>query len=812
MLQILQSTTIYGTIILSYILLQFMINVPSSSHDAPQEKPQPIEIRACDEKTLDGINAYGHVSWEGIVYEKVPIGSWLKGNYSFPDTVYLPWDTALQEVLFAEVQDNDSKTYVLVPYEREKDVPKTARIASTVQRAVTCILAAIAVATGVVKVFWPDRSSSEPHVTHVDLWSKTYGDLVIIQTDGKSVREIIREYIESQFTPFEQSLPDAQMKIDNLVKIFYALNQLTPQGESITWEVLIPWRPPDIWSSQEDARNETSTYEFSIKHTVSKGDTIYRICHDRGILHLINEVIAYNKVDPTNISPWSVLYLPDVWASQKDDGYDVPGVSIEWWLEMAELTQLLRNALNKPRSTARSKLRNYQQKLGKHVTIEPDTRRLSYIAHQMWLWWRESDKCSYGGFCAANTRAMMTSILGHLEQRWIELPFKWGNISTWYKVGAYFQKSPHPWIHTKTGFKKEVDAQKMVELISGMPWDFFIVSYAGQDQKKHSAWHVHIAVRTDKGIVFIDPSWKDKTGKPSTELSGHPRFHDPLKYIDLFVNSPKNEWDPRSWRYYIDTVVSFTNTPRYTVEDYRKLIDNSKWVQMPRWADLTKIFEANENPKNLYVQKDAKGDTRVIGYGTDLGMYTGKGVPPFSFADDVHGVLSKHYTADELQSIYAWEKSITWEIADELFRLRYDKRVKKLADAYKEFAWTEFWSLPIEIQTLLADMSYNLRWDVYGVIPKEGSWFAGFPNMLRAIKDKDYTAVANGLSVNGTGDGLSLYAETVWPRRAGYHVLQIMSLAYREGWNMQKLNPFAGELAFVYDKRFRPEFVQIASN
>ena len=66
--------------------------------------------------------------------------------------------------------------------------------------------------------------------------------------------------------------------------------------------------PPELKKELEPLRSKTSTQK-SIKYTIKKGDTIWRIAHNHGVLP--GEIIKANKIkDAENIKPGKQLVIP----------------------------------------------------------------------------------------------------------------------------------------------------------------------------------------------------------------------------------------------------------------------------------------------------------------------------------------------------------------------------------------------------------------------------------------------------------------------------------------------------------------------
>jgi hypothetical protein len=81
-----------------------------------------------------------------------------------------------------------------------------------------------------------------------------------------------------------------------------------------------------------------------------------------------------------------------------------------------------------------------------------------------------------------------------------------------------------------------------------------------------------------------------------------------------------------------------------------------------------------------------------------------------------------------------------------------------LTTKYEELVQKKFTDLPVVVQNMLVDFSYNMRGE-YGIFPASG--FPGFPEACKALQREDWAAFAHEIAE-------SAYADQVGPRRAGY--------------------------------------------
>lgn len=90
-----------------------------------------------------------------------------------------------------------------------------------------------------------------------------------------------------------------------------------------------------------------------------------------------------------------------------------------------------------------------------------------------------------------------------------------------------------------------------------------------------------------------------------------------------------------------------------------------------------------------------------------------------------------------------------------------------LTKKYEELFQKKFTDLPVVVQNMLIDFSYNMRGE-YGIFPAPG--FPGFPQACKALQREDWADLAHEIAE-------STYADQVGPRRAGYWVYQLTQLS-----------------------------------
>ncbi len=90
-----------------------------------------------------------------------------------------------------------------------------------------------------------------------------------------------------------------------------------------------------------------------------------------------------------------------------------------------------------------------------------------------------------------------------------------------------------------------------------------------------------------------------------------------------------------------------------------------------------------------------------------------------------------------------------------------------LMTKYEELFQKKFTDLPLVVQNMLVDFSYNMRGE-YGIFPAPG--FSGFPEACKALQREDWALFAHEIAE-------STYADQVGSRRAGYWVYQLTQLS-----------------------------------
>lgn len=120
-----------------------------------------------------------------------------------------------------------------------------------------------------------------------------------------------------------------------------------------------------------------------------------------------------------------------------------------------------------------------------------------------------------------------------------------------------------------------------------------------------------------------------------------------------------------------------------------------------------------------------------------------------------------------IRDILQGSENISEELGKKLFELRYDRRKTMLTTKYEELFQKKFTDLPVVVQNMLVDFSYNMRGE-YGIFPAPG--FSGFPEACKALEKEDWAKLAHEIAE-------SPYADQVGPRRAGYWVYQLTKLS-----------------------------------
>ena len=105
------------------------------------------------------------------------------------------------------------------------------------------------------------------------------------------------------------------------------------------------------------------------------------------------------------------------------------------------------------------------------------------------------------------------------------------------------------------------------------------------------------------------------------------------------------------------------------------------------------------------------------------------------------------------------EKTINPSMAEDLFLMRYIPRYQKI----KAHCGKKWYSYPKNIQAMLVDLSYNLKWE-YGIFPTR--WYPGFPDAVKALNAGNYKKFSNEIATSN-------YADQVGSRRAGMWLKEI---------------------------------------
>lgn len=111
---------------------------------------------------------------------------------------------------------------------------------------------------------------------------------------------------------------------------------------------------------------------------------------------------------------------------------------------------------------------------------------------------------------------------------------------------------------------------------------------------------------------------------------------------------------------------------------------------------------------------------------------------------------------ENIRSLMHGKKTISEDIAEILFEMRYEKRAEIIERKYSEISGKNFSHLPSVVQKMLVDFSYNMRGE-YGIFPHKMR--AGFPNACDALIRGDWITMANEIADSN-------YAREVGARRA----------------------------------------------
>lgn len=223
-----------------------------------------------------------------------------------------------------------------------------------------------------------------------------------------------------------------------------------------------------------------------------------------------------------------------------------------------------------------------------------------------------------------------------------------------------------------------------------------------------------------------------------------------------------------------------TPHPRFPLQTYQILVasilmmspltaqsqDTSHTPEAPKvvpWEDMSQLFEGF-TPKLKY---DPEHSTWNIWYGTDIGQKLSHW-PYGTYAEDVAELLKQEWlTLQAIENILNGSSSLSQDLAKKLFDMRYEYRKDMLILRYQELFHKKFTDLPLVVQNMLVDFSYNMRGTSW-ILPSP--WFPWFPEAYKALQKEDWAAFAHEIADSN-------YADQVWPRRAGYWVYQLTELS-----------------------------------
>jgi len=497
---------------------------------------------------------------------------------------------------------------------------------------------------------------------------------------------------------------------------------------------LSSWEKADVSESWTEARED----QVLIIYRVKKDDTLSQIARKHGvtlesILKINKKIIQANaiKIDQAILIPY------DGQEESLAETFETTGTAVPLKLDKASLTSIMRDVLTRPEG----------QLLWASGNQPSDTARLKVIAEKAGLG-KNVSEVRYANLCAANMRAVWTSLKSHLQDTGIDIDLGWSNGKNGIGVGKYFanlsaQKKLPKWYQVITT-KSNPDPEKLKELLLSKwnEYSIFILSYS------HEAdGHVNIAFRVGDDIIIFDPSWKWKSkGWPE-------RFHQFEDYMDHFVLGEKTPgYTKQSNRYDLFNV---TCVPAHRIDVQKTVAKKSLPEKLQRddgdMRNLTMVFEGF-TPRMKIDTQDKNKVTYAIGYGTNVG--TLKADYPFaSYGADVAEYLKKQWhNSTAIKEIMQCKKDISRSEARDLFELRYVPRYQKI----RIQSGKNWGTYPPIVRNMLVDMSYNMG--EYSIFPHGNSeWF---PDAVSALNRGDWSGY-----INAVVD--SKYAGDVGARRLG---------------------------------------------
>lgn len=503
-------------------------------------------------------------------------------------------------------------------------------------------------------------------------------------------------------------------------------------------------------------------------YSVKKGDTLFQIARKHGVT--VESMLKINK----KITSANAIQIGETILIPYDgtESTPPPTLATEWTpvplaFDKKSLVAIMRDVLTRPEW-------NLIWTIGDQPS---DVARLKIIAEKAGLW-EDVANVQYANLCAANMRAVSTSLKQHLQESGIDIDLGWNKWKNGIGVGQYFsdlsQKNELPKGYQVVTTKNNPNPERLKQLLldTGSEYSIFVLSYS------HAAdGHVNLAFRVGEDIIIFDPSWKGKS-------AGWPeRFHRFEDYVNHFVvgntttgyTKEKNRYD----------LFNVTCVPAHRIDQRQQLALESKPSEKATHDDndmrsLTMVFEGFAPRMHV----DTRGNNKVtyaIGYGTNIGTMQSE-YPFGSYGKEVADYFKKEWhSLESIKQIMQGKKDISQTAARDLFEMRYIARYQKLR-TYCGKNWNKY---PPIVRNMLVDMSYNMG--EYGIFPK---WnLPGFPDAVAALNRGDWIAYINAIVD-------SKYAEDVGARRVGKWIGMIVHDILKE--KTSGLSAEAQKILFTY--------------
>jgi LysM repeat protein len=494
-------------------------------------------------------------------------------------------------------------------------------------------------------------------------------------------------------------------------------------------------------TEQEDVTkswNEAQENQVLMVYRVKKWDTLSQIARKHGVtlesILKINQKIT--QADAIKINQ-AILIPYDGQEEIPAETFETTGTAVPLTFTKSSLTSIMRDVLTRPEWTL----------LAASESQPSDASRLKVIAEKAGLG-KDVSEVRYANLCAANMRAVWTSLKSHLQDIGVDIDLGWSNGKNGIGVGKYFadlsaRKKLPKWYQVITT-KSNPDPEKLKNILLSKwnEYSIFVLSYSHEVDG-----HVNIAFRVGDDIIIFDPSWKGKS------LGWPERFHKFEDYMDHFVLGEKTTWYTKQRNRY--DLYNVTCVPAHRI-DVQKVVAKKTLPEKAQRDDwdmkgLTMVFEGF-TPRMKIDTQDKNKVTYAIGYGTNIGTLQ-TDYPFGSNGEDVAEYLKKRWhNTEDIKQIMHCKKDISRSEARDLFEIRYIPRYQKMRVQCGK-NWNAY---PPVIRNMLVDMSYNMG--EFSIFPHgDSKWF---PDAVSALNRGDWVAY-----INAVVD--SKYARDVGARRLG---------------------------------------------